>query len=750
MKQNTMSELNKNIGRRSFLKVVFLAGGGLMLQFSWPLGMLAQQAKSTTAKDIELNSYVKILSDGRIILFNPNPEFGQNVKTSLPMMLAEELDADWKMISVEQADFYPQRFERQFTGGSRAMQSAWKPLRTAGATAREMLVLATAKTWNVPPTEITTDSGILYHKKSGRSAKYGEMASQAAAMPVPQNVKLKKHKDFKIIGTSKSNVEVDNIITGKALFTGDFKVKGMLYAMIVHPPAFGLQLKSFDATTAKSMPGIKAVFQIESVPDSQDRNMFDVISFNKLLVVAGDSTWQVLQAKKTLKVVWEKAPARTIVAGGKNVNVPAGLESTADHRVNMENFVKKPGEILRKDGNPEEAFKTAAKVIERSYTAPFLAHNPMEPISCFADFKDDKVEILAPIQTPELIVGTIATRLGIPKENIHIRLARMGGGFGRRAYGHYMVEAAVISKHLKAPVRLIYTREDEMTAGIYRPTYSATFRAALDQDNNMIAYHVKAGGIPESPIAPDRFPAGAVDHYLAESWKIDSNITIGAFRAPRSNFMGASEQSFLDEVAYEAGKDPIAFRLQLLDRAAKNPVGQKNDYVADRYAGVLKLVKEKSGWETQDPKVYRGVSAYFCHNTYVAEVVDLAFENGIPKVQKVFAAIDCGVVVNVDAAKNMAEGAIIDGIGNALFGELQFKNGRPEKDNFNTYRLIRNNEAPREIEVHFVQNEYDPTGLGEPPFPPAFAAVANALYQATGKRFYNAPFINDLQEFKKA
>ncbi|RRQ46088.1 xanthine dehydrogenase family protein molybdopterin-binding subunit [Chryseobacterium sp. SC28] len=745
-----MSELNKNIGRRSFLKVVFLAGGGLMLQFSWPLGMLAQQAKSTTAKDIELNSYVKILSDGRIILFNPNPEFGQNVKTSLPMMLAEELDADWKMISVEQADFYPQRFERQFTGGSRAMQSAWKPLRTAGATAREMLVLATAKTWNVPPTEITTDSGILYHKKSGRSAKYGEMASQAAAMPVPQNVKLKKHKDFKIIGTSKSNVEVDNIITGKALFTGDFKVKGMLYAMIVHPPAFGLQLKSFDATTAKSMPGIKAVFQIESVPDSQDRNMFDVISFNKLLVVAGDSTWQVLQAKKTLKVVWEKAPARTIVAGGKNVNVPAGLESTADHRVNMENFVKKPGEILRKDGNPEEAFKTAAKVIERSYTAPFLAHNPMEPISCFADFKDDKVEILAPIQTPELIVGTIATRLGIPKENIHIRLARMGGGFGRRAYGHYMVEAAVISKHLKAPVRLIYTREDEMTAGIYRPTYSATFRAALDQDNNMIAYHVKAGGIPESPIAPDRFPAGAVDHYLAESWKIDSNITIGAFRAPRSNFMGASEQSFLDEVAYEAGKDPIAFRLQLLDRAAKNPVGQKNDYVADRYAGVLKLVKEKSGWETQDPKVYRGVSAYFCHNTYVAEVVDLAFENGIPKVQKVFAAIDCGVVVNVDAAKNMAEGAIIDGIGNALFGELQFKNGRPEKDNFNTYRLIRNNEAPREIEVHFVQNEYDPTGLGEPPFPPAFAAVANALYQATGKRFYNAPFINDLQEFKKA
>ncbi|SEH47784.1 xanthine dehydrogenase family protein molybdopterin-binding subunit [Chryseobacterium culicis] len=746
-----MSEHNNNIGRRSFLKTAALVGGGLMLQFSWPLGgLLANEPAIATTKDIELNSYIKILSDGRILLFNPNPEFGQNVKTSLPMMLAEELDADWATIIVEQADFYPKRFDRQFTGGSRAMQSAWKPLRTAGATARQLLILAAAKTWNVPAEEITTDKGAIYHRASGKNAKYGEMASTAATIAVPKDVPLKNVKDFKIIGTSKSNVEISNIITGKPLFTSDFKVDGMLYAMIIHPPAFGMQIKSFDSKAVLSMPGIKSVFEIETVPDTQDQNTFDVTSFNKLVVIAGNSTWQVMQAKKALKVEWEKAPERTIVSGGKNVKVPAGLESTDDHRSQMEEYIKKPGQILRKDGNPEEIFKTAAKVIERSYTAPFLAHNAMEPVNCFAHFKGDKVEILGPIQAPELISGTIATRLGISKENVQIRLSRMGGGFGRRAYGHHMVEAAVISKHLNAPVRLVYMREDEMTAGIYRPSYGATFRAALDKNNNMIAYHVKAGGIPESPISADRFPAGAVDHYIAESWKIDSNITIGAFRAPRSNFMGTSEQSFLDEVAFEAGKDPIEFRLELLDRAAKNPVGKKNDYVADRYAGVLKLVKEKSNWGINEPNVYRGVSAYFCHNTYAAEVIDIWFEDGMPKVKKVTAAIDCGVVVNVDAAKNMVEGAITDAIGNALFGELPFKNGQPEKNNFNTYRLIRNNEAPREIDVHFVKNEFDPTGLGEPPFPPAFASVANALYKATGKRFYNTPFINDLEKLKKS
>lgn len=286
-----------------------------------------------------------------------------------------------------------------------------------------------------------------------------------------------------------------------------------------------------------------------------------------------------------------------------------------------------------------------------------------------------------------------------------------------------------------------------MTYGIYRPAYTATYKAALDENNNMIAYQVKAGGIPESPLgfAQNRFPAGAVDNYLAEEWMLNSNITIGAFRAPRSNFLGAVEQSFLDEVAELAGKDPIEFRLELLERAKNKPVGKQNDYDPERYAGVLKLVRDKSDWKGSKNNVHRGVSAYFCHNTYVAQVIDLTMKENKPIVEKVYAAVDCGVVVNPDAAANMGEGGIVDGIGNALYGEMTFQEGVPQKNNFHTYRLIRHSEAPKAIEVHFVKSEADPTGLGEPLFPPIFAALANALYQATGQREYNQPFLQGKQ-----
>jgi isoquinoline 1-oxidoreductase beta subunit len=407
----------------------------------------------------------------------------------------------------------------------------------------------------------------------------------------------------------------------------------------------------------------------------------------------------------------------------------------------MEELARQPAQVLRKDGDPEAAFQRAAKTLERTYNAPFLAHNCMEPVNCFAHVTADQADIYGPMQTPEFIMQALTARLGLPKEKIKIRLARMGGGFGQRAYGHHMVEAAVISQKLQAPVKLIYSREDDLTYGIYRPMYTATYRAALDENNNLIAFHVKGGGVPEHPIHANRFPAGAVDNYLAEGWQIPSNITIGAFRAPRSNFNAAAEQSFLDELAELAGKDPIDFRLELLDRAKRNPVGKDNDYDADRYAGVLKLVREKSKWDTQ--RGNRGVAAYFCHNTYVAEVVDLNMQGNKPIVNNVVAAVDCGIVINPDAAINMSEGGIVDGIGNALFGELTFAEGVPDKSNFHQYRMIRQKDAPRAIEVHFVKNEHDPTGLGEPLFPPIFAALANALYKATGKRYYNQPFLKE-------
>jgi len=745
-----MTLVKATINRRSFLKVSALAGGGMMLSFSWLAGCkpTPEETLALPKEWFELNSYIKIGENGVITLMAPNPEFGSNVKTSLPMILADELDIDWKNVIVEQADFFPERFERQFTGGSQSVRQGWKILRTAGATARQMLINAAAQTWNVPAEEITTDAGTLHHKLSDKKAGYGDMASQAATLPVPEEVPLKNVNEFKIIGTSRKNVEGQNIVTGKPLFGIDHTQDGMLIAMVTHPPAFGLKVRSVDDSEARSMPGIKDVFIIKTLQDDYERNGFDTTTFTELVVVAGTTTWEVMNAKKALKIEWEEISDSNIFVNGRGgkqtVKIPGGLEGTSGHKAKMAEMAKRPADVLRKDGNPEAAFKTAARVIERTYSAPYLAHNTMEPVNCFAHVTAEKAEIYGPIQAPEFIVQTLAARLGLPKEKIHLRLARMGGGFGLRAYGHHMVEAAVISQKLSAPIKMVYTREDDMTYGIYRPTYTATYKAGLDKDNNLIAFHVRGGGIPEHPVAANRFPAGAVDNYLAEGWALESNITIGAFRAPRSNFIAGAEQSFLDEVAELAGKDPIDFRLELLERASTNPVGSNNDYDAERYAGVLKLVREKSKWDESQTNVHRGVSAYFCHNSYVAEVLDLVMENNNPAIQKVYAAVDCGIVVNPDSAANMGEGGIVDGIGNALFGEMTFVDGVPEKTNFDKYRLIRQKEAPKSIEIHFVKNDHDPTGLGEPLFPPVFAAVANALYKATGKRFYDQPFGKDL------
>ncbi len=743
-----MNTLKTSIGRRSFLKSSALTGGGIMLGFNFLTSCqtkTVEEVMAMPAEWFEINSYLKIGDNGVVSIFTPNPEFGQNVRTSMPMLIAEELDLDWKKVIVEQAPYHPTDYGRQFTGGSRGIMSRWEPLRMAGATARQMLCEAAAQAWEVTVDEITTIEGVLHHQASGKSAGYGEMASAAAKIPVPEEVKLKEVKDFKIIGKSHKNVDAKDIVSGKPMFGMDYKKEGMFIAMIEHPPAFGMTLDSFDDTEAKAMPGIKEIVSIKSYKDGYEKAGFDTNAFPEIVAIVGNSTWEVMQAKKKLKVTWKpfKAYSETINGfRGKTVkNVPAGLESTDRHKAQMEAFAAKPGKVVRKDGNPDAAFKKAAKIVERSYSAPFLAHNTMEPLNAFAHVEGDKVMIGAPTQIPSFIIPTLASSLGIPAENITMDLPRMGGGFGRKAYGHYILEAAMISQKVAAPVKLIYSREDDMTNGIYRPAYQVTYRAALDENNNLTALHVKAGGVPESPLFANRFPAGALDNYLAEEWSIDSNITIGAFRAPRSNFMAGAEQSFLDEVSEVAGKDPIQFRLDLLKRAKENPVGEKNDYDAERYAGVLELVKEKSNWGQTEANVYRGVSAYFCHNTYAAHVLDMTIGEGKPVVEKVCCAIDCGIVVNPDAAKNMAEGAITDGIGNAFFGELTFKDGVPEKNNFHQYRMIRMSEAPKKIDVHFVQNEIPPTGMGEPPFPPIFGAVANAMFKATGKRQYDQPFV---------
>jgi isoquinoline 1-oxidoreductase beta subunit len=611
-----------------------------------------------------------------------------------------------------------------------------------------MLMDAAAQSWGVPVEELTTKSGMVYHEKSGKSGNYGEFASKAAALPIPKGVKLKDVKDFKVIRSSAKNVEGLKIVTGKPLFAMDYTQAGMLIAMIEHPSGFGMKLKSFDASQTLKMPGIKDVFTVKMFDEGFEQGGFDTRTFNDLLVVVGNTTWEVMNARKKLKVQWEPAgDTKNTVAGreGKReIIVPGELETTSKQLAKMVEYSKKPAKQLRKDGDPETAFKNAAKVLERTYNAPYLPHNCMEPMNYFAHVTDDNALLIGPHQAPGWIEPTLSKILNLPPEKIELQMSRMGGGFGLRAYGHYLVEAALISRKVKAPIKLVYSREDDMTYGIYRPMYTATYRAALDANNNLIGFHVKGGGIPEHPIHANRFPAGAIDNYLAEGWEIPSNVTIGAFRAPRSNFNAAAEQSFLDELAETMGKDPIDFRLELLKRAKENPVGKNNEYDADRYAGVLKLVKEKSGWNNADNKNYsRGVAAYFCHNSYAAHVVDVVKRDGQPYVERVYSAVDCGVVINPDAAINMVEGAVVDGIGNALYGGLTLKDGVPEQNNFNRYRMIRLREAPKKIDVSFVQNDIDPTGLGEPPFPPIFAAVANALYKNTRKRFYDQPFIND-------
>lgn len=742
-----MTTIKTSYGRRSFLKTSALAGGGMMLGFSWLAGCkptAGMKASELPKEWFEINGFLKIAPDGQVTIMSPNPEIGQNVKTSMPMLVAEELDIDWKQVVVEQAPLNTSIFKRQLAGGSQSIRASWQSLRMAGATARQMLREAAAQAWQVPLSEVTAKQGVLQHVASGKKASYGEMASAAAKLEVPKEVQLKNSQDFTIIGTSKKNVDGPKIVTGKPLYGLDIYKEGMLIAMIVHPPAFGMKFKSMDATSAKQMPGIVDVFTFKTYEEGYSKSAFDNTAFNELVVVVGKSTWEVMNAKKAVRVEWEPISDSTeemdLFGRKMTVRTPAGLESSETHQAKMAEMGSMPGKVVRRDGNPEEVFANAARILERNYSAPFLAHNTMEPMNFFANVTADKAELVGPIQTPEFLEKSAAARLGLPLEKVDIQMTRMGGGFGRRLYGHFLVEAAVISQRMKAPVKLVYTREDDMTFGTYRPSYYATYRAALDANNRLIGFHVRAGGVPESPLAANRFPAGAIDHYLAEEWTIESNITVGAFRAPRSNFIAAAEQSFLDELAEAMGKDPITLRLELLERAKKNPVGENNDYDAARYAGVLELVREKSGWDKGIVPQGRGVAAYFCHNSYVANVVDLEVKEGQPIVHKVYCAVDCGIVVNPDAAINLSEGGLVDGIGHALYSSLTFKDGVPQQRNFDQYRLIRHGEAPKSIEVHFVKNDTDPTGLGEPPFPPVFGAVANALYKATGKRYYHQPF----------
>ncbi|WNH10885.1 molybdopterin cofactor-binding domain-containing protein [Thalassobellus suaedae] len=724
-----MTKIKTQYNRRSFLKISAAAGGGMLIGFSWLTGCVSESNSETIAVPNEwfdINGYIKIGDTGLVTIYSPNPEIGKNVKTSMPMIVAEELDVDWKQVVVEQAPLNTGFYQNQFAGGSLSIRLSWNALRMAGATGRRMLLEAAAKEWSVNVSDLTVNKGIIKESNGDRSISYGEIASKAVGIVIPEEVELKEPKDFKLISTSVKNVDGKKIVTGKPLFGLDFTREGMQFAMIQHPPAFGMKLKDFNEEEIKGMSGVTDAFIIDiSIPES---GMFDEKGFLQLIAIVGESTWQLMKAKKSIKANWE---------------VVSELEDSKLHINSMEDALVS-GKVTqsRTDGDVDTAFMNAAKVIERTYTAPFIAHNTMEPMNFFANVTENAAELIGPTQTPDALEKSVAKLINIPPENITVNMTRIGGGFGRRLYVHFGLEAAAISKKIGGPVKLIYTREDDMSQGTYRPAYQSRYKAGLDENNNLIAFSVRGTGLPESPVFPNRFPAGAVENYSAEKIGGKTNITTGAWRAPSSNFTAGAEQSFLDEVAELAGKDPIDFRLELFDCATNNPIGEKNDYEAERYAGVLKLVKEKSNWGESTPGVYRGVAAYFCHSTYVAEVFDMVVEDGQPKVKKVWCAVDCGIVVNPDAAKNMIQGGVIDGVGHAMYSQLTFENGAANEMNFDSYQLIRHAQVPQDIEVFFVKSEIAPTGLGEPGLPPAIGALANALYKVTGTRYYKQPFVS--------
>jgi isoquinoline 1-oxidoreductase beta subunit len=701
----------ETVTRRSFLKVSALVGGGLMLGFH----AIAKATQEELAGEIFTpNAFLKIDTKGIVTLMSPNPEVGQGIKTSMPMLVAEELEADWTKVVVEQTPLDPKLYTRQVAGGSGSIRSSWEPFRKAGATARQMLVEAGAQTWGVSAEECYAEKGMVVHKPSGKKLGYGELATKASTVTVPTDVKLKDAKDYKIIGTRVRNIDTKSIVTGQPLYGIDTKRPGMLYAFVARPPAFGKKLKSFDDAAARAIPGVKNVVRWE----------------NKVAVLA-TSTWIAKKGRDALKLEWED---------DGRLDSTEGL--TEEFRKLIQEKHKEP---KRKDGDVEAALTGASKVLESVFEAPFLSHAPMEPMNFYADVREDKIEVHGPTQRPAGTRTDVAKALGVPEEKVFVGMTRQGGGFGRRLQSDYSVEAAMISSLAKSPVQVIWTREDDQQGGFYRPMGMYRYRAAIDSKKELAAWYLIAVGVNQGNAARENsFPAGAVPNFQVDTHNFESKITVGPWRAPNHNFIAFTEESFIDEIAHELKKDPVAFRLELLDRAKNNQFG-KVDYDVERYKAVVKMAAEMGNWGKQgENNIYKGFGAHFSFGTYVAQVADISIVQGKVKVNKVYCAVDCGRVINYAGAENQIEGGIVDGIGHALFGELTFDKGMAEQKNFNSYKMIRMADAP-EIEVQFVKNEITPMGLGEPCLPPVCAAVANAIFAATGQRVRKFPV--SLMEF---
>ena len=731
----TATPTTSGVSRREFLRASAIAGGGILLA-SYLEPLTAATARLPFApSDASLNAFIRITPDGIVTIVSKNPEIGQGVKTMLPMLVAEELDVEWKNVRVEQAPLDTKRFTNQWAGGSTATPTNWLPLRRAGAAGRAMLVSAAAARWGVPASECDTEKGVVRHRASNRTVTYGEIASAAASVAAPDlaTVPLKDPKSFTIIGTRVRGVDTHAIVTGTPLYGIDVTVPGMLYATFVKSPVFGGKVASANLDVVRKQPGVRHAFVVEGGT-----------ALTGLLggvAIVADSWWLAKKARGTLTVSWNEGATAAQSSKGFSAQAAALAKQP-------------PQRSLRADGDVAQALAGAAKVVRAEYYYPFIAHAPLEPLNCTARYQDGKLELWAPTQVPESGRRLVATTLGLKEDDVTVNLTRSGGGFGRRLNNDYMVEAAWIAKETGAPVKLLWTREDDMQHDFYRPAGFHNLAGGVDASGKLIAWqnHFVSFGegqnfAPSAGIGPGEFPARFVPNYALSSSVMPIGVPTGALRAPGSNGIAFAAQSFIDELAHAAGRDPVQFRLDMLaaEQPAPAPTGtgpQPVLFDGARMRAVLELVAERSGWGKRPlPRgTGMGVAFHFSHRGYFAEVVQASVSRaGKLKVEKIWAVGDVGSeIINPGNAENQTQGAVLDGLAQALGQEITIERGRTVQSNFHDFPLLRHAQAVP-VDVHFLKSTFPPTGLGEPALPPVIPALCNAIFAATGKRVRSLP-----------
>jgi isoquinoline 1-oxidoreductase beta subunit len=737
---------NMRLNRRSFLKLTALAGGGLALDL-YRSPLTAAQGPGAIP-DLSPQAFIHISKDGVVTIMARASESGQGMRNMLPMLIAEELDVDWKNVRVQQAELNEKIYGPQFSGGSANTPTGWEPLRRVGAAGRQLLVTAGAQTWNVPTSECTTEHGRVLHAASGRSAGYGELASMAAALPAPalSSVKLKDPKDYRIIGHSQAGVDTHSIVTGKPIFGIDVELPGMLYAAIEKAPVFAGKVKTANIDHIKSLPGVRHVLVNDGGITPAAYTPWEPGMEPGIAIVA-DNWWQAQQAREQLVVDWDLGPAATQSSEGFKKRAAELLQA-------------QPANTLRKYGDLDGALKSSAKAVDATYEYPFIAHVTLEPQGATAHWKDGKLEMWSTSTLPVDGRGLVAKTLGIQESDITTHMVRSGGSFGRRLQNDYLVEAAWIAKRVDAPVKLLWSREDDIAHDPFRPGGTVGLKGGLDARGRLTAWrhhlvtfgddkHSTSGG----GIGRDTYPAGFVPAYALFTSQQPLTLRTGALRAPGDNAYCWVSQSFLDEMAHAAGRDPLEFQLELLSNKQAPWSSGEHDAVGDheptgqsvlipeRFKGVLELVAEKSGWahRSNTPGRGMGIAAWFCHLGYFAEVADVSVDDSDKvTVHQIWAAGDVGSqIINPAAAENIAYGGIVEGMSH-LGQEITLVNGRVQQSNFHNHPLMRMRQAPK-IEVYWRKTDYAPTGLGEPTLPPTLPALTNAIFAATGKRIRTLP-----------